>query len=333
MVRGGRTPGGATSGVPARVAAVFDEVDANRSGFLDFGELRVALRKYGIDTSDAGAARIVRAYDERPDGKLDLHEFANLVRDIEAGVGPASATVRPATTMTPSRLGGPSPLPRSLNGSVHNVPPYRPRSPAGGSYSSRYRGYGGYGGGGYGGYLGGERYTNDGLCPGGICGGGGCGSGLGGLAYLLDVVFRTMLYSVATAAMVVPERLLGEADYLARLTGKGSASELVADTPGFVWAFLLGTLLTLLLILIDCCGVRTACAQCCGERGGPGPCTRCWRALRACLLGGRGLSRRYYDGPAGNMGGGPYSRYESDVFEYTEDYSRVRRPETGYEYV
>jgi hypothetical protein len=150
------------------------------------------------------------------------------------------------------------------------------------------------------------------------------------------VVFRTFLYSVATAAMVAPEKLLGQADSLARLTGKSSASDLVADTPGFVWAFLLGTLMVLLLVLIDCCGVRTACAQCCGERGGPGPCTRCWRALRACLLGGQGgLPRPYYGGGVGGVGvgGGGYKMYESDVFDYTDDYTRYRRPEKGYDIV
>ena len=72
--------------VPARVATAFEEHDANRSGFIDYVELRGALRRYGIDASEGEAASIVRAYDDRPDGKLDVVEFARLVRDIEAGM-------------------------------------------------------------------------------------------------------------------------------------------------------------------------------------------------------------------------------------------------------
>ena len=125
------------------------------------------------------------------------------------------------------------------------------------------------------------------------------------------------------------DKLLGDADSLARTLGKGSAQALVEDTPSFVWAFLLGTLAVLLLVLVDCCGVRTACAQCCGERGGPGPCTRCWRSLRSCLLGGRWRPRYYDAGPAA----AGYDRYESDDFAYDNDYRRTVRPEKGYGYV
>ena len=66
-----RSPYGGGPNVPARVAAAFEEHDANRSGFLDYGELRGALRRYGINLDEGEAASIVRAYDDRPDGKLD----------------------------------------------------------------------------------------------------------------------------------------------------------------------------------------------------------------------------------------------------------------------
>jgi Ca2+-binding EF-hand superfamily protein len=82
---GVRTPHNPSTQVPARVSAAFDAFDTNRSGMMDYRELRTALRYYGVDTSEGEAAAIVRAYDDNPDGKLDRVEFANLVRDLEGG--------------------------------------------------------------------------------------------------------------------------------------------------------------------------------------------------------------------------------------------------------
>ena len=62
---------------------IFARVDRDRSGFIDFGEIRQALALYGFDASDDDCAKTLRAYDEDPDGKLDLNEFANLIADLE----------------------------------------------------------------------------------------------------------------------------------------------------------------------------------------------------------------------------------------------------------
>jgi len=77
--RSGRVP------VPAHVRTTFNHFDDNASGFLDYKELRSALRHYGFAASEYEAAAVVRRYDDSPDGKLDLPEFAALVRDLEAG--------------------------------------------------------------------------------------------------------------------------------------------------------------------------------------------------------------------------------------------------------
>ena len=69
--------------IPARVSAAFDAFDTNRSGMMDYKELRGALRYYGIHASEGEAASIVRAYDDHPDGKLDRTEFARLIKDLE----------------------------------------------------------------------------------------------------------------------------------------------------------------------------------------------------------------------------------------------------------
>jgi len=68
------------------VHATFEHFDRNGSGYLDYRELRDALEHYGIDTDTEGARRVVERYDDRPDGKLDIGEFGELVRDIEGGV-------------------------------------------------------------------------------------------------------------------------------------------------------------------------------------------------------------------------------------------------------
>ena len=79
--------------IPQRVANAFERYDRNRSGYLDYFELGRALREAGVNVDDdAGVARrIVRAYDDLPNGRLDLYEFAQLVTDMEGGVIRAAA--------------------------------------------------------------------------------------------------------------------------------------------------------------------------------------------------------------------------------------------------
>ena len=73
--------------------AAFDRFDKNRSGFLDYRELRNALQHMGYDVSTRDAMELLRAYDDYPDGKLDVHEFGKLVRDLGAALGDALAFV------------------------------------------------------------------------------------------------------------------------------------------------------------------------------------------------------------------------------------------------
>ena len=73
------------SEVVAQVALTFDYFDANKSGFLGYRELRNALRHYGLsDETIRDANSVLRRYDATPNGKLDLNEFAELVRDLVA---------------------------------------------------------------------------------------------------------------------------------------------------------------------------------------------------------------------------------------------------------
>ena len=79
--------------VPKHVKAAFDAFDANSSGFLDYRELRHALTYMGINVpNDQAAQSVIYAYDDHPDGKLDLIEFAKLCEDVELRGGVAADT-------------------------------------------------------------------------------------------------------------------------------------------------------------------------------------------------------------------------------------------------
>ena len=105
----GRAAGAAVVAVPVEVRATFNHFDANRSGYMDFRELVAALRHYGFHATQAEAAAIVRRYDDSPDGKLDIYEFATLVRDISSGAlrqhEPRGRAAMPPRTPA-SRVGG-----------------------------------------------------------------------------------------------------------------------------------------------------------------------------------------------------------------------------------
>ena len=72
--------------VPAHVKATFKAFDADKSGGLNYTELRKALKFYGIDVSQPRAAQIIKNYDDDPDGRMELEEFAELVKNVESGM-------------------------------------------------------------------------------------------------------------------------------------------------------------------------------------------------------------------------------------------------------
>ena len=68
--------------VPPRVLDAFRYGDRNNSGYLDARELRDVLGYYGLDASSSTARDMVMRYDDRPDGKPDVYEFAALVAQL-----------------------------------------------------------------------------------------------------------------------------------------------------------------------------------------------------------------------------------------------------------
>ena len=66
------------------MTSAFAYYDRDNSGFLDARELRPCLKHYGVDVEREESRRYLAAYDDTPDGRLDLQEFAALVKDLES---------------------------------------------------------------------------------------------------------------------------------------------------------------------------------------------------------------------------------------------------------
>ena len=62
----------------------FKRLDRDRSGFIDLNELREGLKRYGIKLSSRQTRQLMRRYDDDPDNQLEMREFVQLKRDIDA---------------------------------------------------------------------------------------------------------------------------------------------------------------------------------------------------------------------------------------------------------
>jgi hypothetical protein len=68
-------------GISKRLRSTFAQADANRTGRLDFNELRNALRLLGVDTSCwQDVLEVLRSYDADGTNLLEIEEFASLRR-------------------------------------------------------------------------------------------------------------------------------------------------------------------------------------------------------------------------------------------------------------
>ena len=75
-VRGGQPQADAT------LRAVFERFDANRSGRLDYSELRNCLHALGVDVTPPEAAQVLARYDADHSGLMELDEFARLSHSL-----------------------------------------------------------------------------------------------------------------------------------------------------------------------------------------------------------------------------------------------------------
>ena len=74
----------------ATIKAVFDRFDVNRSGRLDYRELRTCLRALGLDVTSREAAEVLLSYDADANGLMELLEFARLVHRLGYHPHPAA---------------------------------------------------------------------------------------------------------------------------------------------------------------------------------------------------------------------------------------------------
>ena len=76
--------------------AAFKESDRNNSGYIDCVELRGALGRILNERqlSSPEAVEVLKAYDDKPDGRLDFHEFTKLLHDSDDGFWAAAALSR-----------------------------------------------------------------------------------------------------------------------------------------------------------------------------------------------------------------------------------------------
>ena len=68
--------GDAEVDIPEHLKAMFAHFDRNKNGVFEYRELRNALNV---------AASLIQRYDDTPDGKMQLSEFATLVTQLEQG--------------------------------------------------------------------------------------------------------------------------------------------------------------------------------------------------------------------------------------------------------
>lgn len=62
----------------------FKRLDRDRSGYIDQNELRQGLKRYGIKLTARQTRQLMGRYDDDPDNQLEMREFVQLKRDIDA---------------------------------------------------------------------------------------------------------------------------------------------------------------------------------------------------------------------------------------------------------
>ena len=90
--------------VPEHLKALFMHFDRDNSGCFVYRELRNALRALGYDASHPFAASLIKQYDDIPDGKMQLTEFATLVAQLEQGFIRSALTPMKVAPPEPSAL-------------------------------------------------------------------------------------------------------------------------------------------------------------------------------------------------------------------------------------
>ena len=62
----------------------FLNLDIDNNGYVDLKELQKGLKKYGINLSLSTTKKLIKSYDDNPDGQIELREFSQLKRDLDS---------------------------------------------------------------------------------------------------------------------------------------------------------------------------------------------------------------------------------------------------------
>tara|TARA_A100001035_G_scaffold215615_1_gene175443 strand:+ start:91 stop:489 length:399 start_codon:yes stop_codon:yes gene_type:complete len=62
----------------------FKIIDKDNSGYIELNELNDALKKYGLKLTLENVKKLMKKYDDNPDSRIDMQEFYQLKRDIDA---------------------------------------------------------------------------------------------------------------------------------------------------------------------------------------------------------------------------------------------------------
>ena len=63
----------------ADIKAVFDQFDADHSGFIDSSEIKKVCELLGVSASKDQIQELMTSADENGDGKIDYKEFKNAI--------------------------------------------------------------------------------------------------------------------------------------------------------------------------------------------------------------------------------------------------------------
>ena len=79
----------------ADIQSAFARFDTNRSGKLDFRELRPALTRLGADVQADEAIAVLQAYDANGNGLMEIDEFRRLVHQMQPAATAARSSAQP----------------------------------------------------------------------------------------------------------------------------------------------------------------------------------------------------------------------------------------------
>jgi hypothetical protein len=96
-----------------QVKKTFQEFDTDGSGSIDATELKVAMRRLGLNMSDEDVQAMMQISDTDNSGEIELNEFENMIAAINAASSSGSASWTKIRTLLGGTDDGSTPAPRA----------------------------------------------------------------------------------------------------------------------------------------------------------------------------------------------------------------------------